>query len=122
MFVKEIKCEVKEENREAFHTAQLVWGKLSSAEGFVKQFGGWSGHDAFIVGVWEDKASYDQFMQIIHDEIFEANEQAQTFERISVNLSETEILPYEIINDTFVVVEEGEERQVLLVPEWTVQN
>ena len=42
-----------------------------------------------MLGLWQDKSSYDHFMETIHDEIFEGSNQQESYKSISVDLFES---------------------------------
>lgn len=81
MYVKWIVCEVDDADREAFKVAQMRWGRICEAAGFVAQVGGWAPDrpEACILGFWEDKASCDRFMATLHDTIVEETRQDLTY-------------------------------------------
>ncbi|USN48514.1 MAG: YdbC family protein [Pseudobdellovibrionaceae bacterium] len=92
MLIKWIVCKVIPEHRTSFSKAQEAWQELSDVDGFIAQFGGWdlkNSGDACILGLWKDKESYDQFMNHVHDNVFETNSQENTYESISVGLFDT---------------------------------
>lgn len=92
MLVKYIRCQVEEEQKSAFSKAQEQWGRLSEVDGFLGQYGGWSGSgDAVILGFWESRHAYQNFMEHIHDIIFLENKQGATYRSISVRLYEGEV-------------------------------
>ncbi|MCY7782233.1 YdbC family protein [Bacillus sp. FSL H8-0515] len=93
MLIKKIVCEVDDANAEAFSKAQSQWGALSYISGFIKQAGGWRKTangplTAEIIGVWENRAAYDHFMENEHDSIYEENEQKAVILSIEVALYE----------------------------------
>lgn len=92
MLLKWIRCHA--DDASAFSREQLRWGKLTSAPGFAGQFGGWDRSDATlacVLGCWEDAASYASFMNDLHDEIFDAGQQAATYSSIDVILATVEL-------------------------------
>lgn len=94
MLFKWIVCKVQPDNRKQFSVSQEAWSSLASVNGFIAQFGGWdlkNDGDACILGIWQDKASYDYFMTEVHDEIFEANSQKSTYEEIATELFNVEM-------------------------------
>ncbi|WP_052035791.1 YdbC family protein [Tumebacillus flagellatus] len=75
----------------AFSKAQTGWSPLRGVDGFCGQWGGWNecnSEEACILALWRDRAAYRFFMEHIHDTIFEKNDQARTYEGISVTLHE----------------------------------
>lgn len=92
LLVKYIKCEVEEEKKSAFSKAQEEWDRLAEVEGFLGQFGGWSGSgEAVILGSWESREAYQYFMEHVHDTIFLENNQGKTYWSITVTLYEGEV-------------------------------
>lgn len=91
MLIKWIVCQVPEEKRADFSRAQESWKDLAGADGFYWQRGGWNRHrpsEACILSCWRDQHAYDQFMASLHDTIFQANHQQQTYESIAVTLAD----------------------------------
>ncbi|MGG4266253.1 YdbC family protein [Peribacillus simplex] len=91
MLMKWIKCQVNEENKRAFSSAQEGWGELLHSAGFMGQIGGWNKNEpleAGILSVWKDHHSYQRFMQYQHDEIFVKSDQSSTYTNISVDIFE----------------------------------
>jgi len=89
MLMKWIVCHVPETQKGAFSRAQRAWSALRNADGFYGQWGGWNYHrptEAGILSLWRDQPSYDAFMSRVHDSIFLANKQEQTYQSISVTL------------------------------------
>lgn len=90
MFIKWIVCQVSDQQQTSFTQAQTMWRVLEDVDGFYGQWGGWNIHqptEACIINFWRDQSSYDSFMSNIHDSIFHTNNQAQTYQGISVSLS-----------------------------------
>jgi hypothetical protein len=91
LLFKYIRCQVEEEKRTAFSKAQEEWDRLSEVDGFLGQFGGWSGSgEAIILAFWESSKAYQHFMEHIHDTIFLENNQWKTYRSITVTLYEGE--------------------------------
>lgn len=90
MLVKYIRCGVDPDFREKFSLAQMGWEPLKHVPGFIRQFGGWTrpegDADAVIFGLWESRASYDYFMDHLHDRLIEGSSQERYFQSISVVL------------------------------------
>jgi quinol monooxygenase YgiN len=87
MLLKRIACAVPAQTRERFAEAQTAWSALKGTAGFVAQIGGWradDGHEAVMLGFWCDGASYDSFMQNVHDDIFNRSRQADTYTHMIV--------------------------------------
>ncbi|MBD1373057.1 YdbC family protein [Hazenella sp. IB182357] len=87
MFTKWIKCSVSENNRSSFTKAQAQWFALRGIHGFVGQVGGWERRhptEAIILSFWKDAMHYQQFMDLIHDEIVLTNQQVGTYDHIVV--------------------------------------
>ncbi|MBT2573171.1 DUF4937 domain-containing protein [Bacillus sp. ISL-51] len=101
---------------EEFSKAQSKWSELSKVKGFMRQAGGWrtdeDGHlIAVIVGVWENRRSYEEFMAHSHDQIFANSKQNDTFQSINVQLYETDD-----VRDFF------RQLDLRFEPEWMVLN
>ncbi|MBA2872925.1 hypothetical protein HNQ85_003240 [Anoxybacillus calidus] len=91
MLLKWIRCEVDEEKKAAFSTAQEKWRDLKGYPGFLGQIGGWNVaklQEACILAFWENHDSYRSFMSDKHDEIFERSRQKGTYYKISVDIVE----------------------------------
>jgi hypothetical protein len=89
MLIKWIICQVPENRREAFSRAQCAWKAIRDVDGLYGQWGGWNVHrpaEAGILALWRDRSSHDAFMSQVHDSIFHATKQEQTYERLSVTL------------------------------------
>ncbi len=70
MLLKWIVCRVPDHLKGEFSIAQAAWRQLASIPGFIAQVGGWnlkSSNEACIASVWQDRSSYEQFMQESHD-------------------------------------------------------
>jgi len=83
MIVKLIQCAVLDGKVSQFSEGQKAWEILRSAPGFITQIGGWGSQKdnrAIILGFWESYTAYQNFMADIHDEIFESNNQAGTYD------------------------------------------
>jgi len=89
VFLKWIVCEVDEQQRDAFHEAQMAWNQMRAAVGLIAQIGGWSttGHEACILALWEDQPSYERFFQFIHDAVTHKNLQGRTYRRADIALA-----------------------------------
>lgn len=116
MLMKKVICHVAESQAEEFSKAQSKWRELSQVKGFIKQSGGWhtdeDGHlTAVIVGVWENRQCYDEFMANCHDQIFANTKQNDTFQSINVQLYEADD-----VHDIF------HQPDLRFEPEWTVLN
>ncbi len=100
MIVKLIRCQVAEQAKVKFSHAQGVWSALTGVEGFMAQTGGWDAKEdslAIIVAWWRDQQSYDQFMRVNHDPIFENSEQAKTYQSCEVDRWEAQFnIPGEV--------------------------
>ncbi|KXZ22937.1 YdbC family protein [Bacillus nakamurai] len=116
MLIKKVICHVAAFQAEEFSKAQSKWRELSKVKGFIKQAGGWrtdeDGHlTAVIVGVWENRQYYEEFMAHSHDQIFANTKQNDTFQSINVELCEADDV-HEIFRQLDLRFE----------PEWTVLN
>ncbi|MEI5906636.1 YdbC family protein [Bacillus spongiae] len=123
MLIKWIKCTVLEKNKTAFAKAQEGWENVKYAEGFLGQFGGWDRKnplEAGILAFWRDSASYQYFMDHLHDELFAGSNQEVTYSTISVstfeklsNLTSTDLTKLfhtgEVIRVADCLVESGEQ-------------
>lgn len=88
MIIKWIVCEVSPNHKEAFSKAQMQWKDLSKVDGFIAQLGGWNidkPNQACILALWQDKESLEKFMEQLHDDIVEQNQQSNTYESIDVH-------------------------------------
>lgn len=88
MYIKWIICRVKENERQKFSEAQEKWERISNADGFIAQTGGWdfqNKNDACIISFWKNKKFLDAFMTNIHNEIIKDNKQINTYDKISVD-------------------------------------
>ncbi|MFJ8260625.1 YdbC family protein [Rummeliibacillus sp. NPDC094406] len=93
MIIKSIFCKVNEGMKLEFSQHQLEWQTIHKADGFLGQIGGWSLKDplkACIFSFWQDLESYQNFMEEIHDRIFIASGQKETYHSISVDLFQVE--------------------------------
>lgn len=91
MLIKWIKCQVNEFDKTLFSNAQCSWSKVKNVDGFLGQIGGWDKHNQCVAGIisfWKDNHSYKNFMENIHDEIFENSNQRNTYSKISTNIYE----------------------------------
>lgn len=94
MLVKWIVCDVKNEMRGLFSTAQEKWGAISKCPGFLGQLGGWdekNKQEACILSLWKDKYSVDLFSDEVHDSITETNAQSRTYDSIYVEYFESQL-------------------------------
>jgi heme-degrading monooxygenase HmoA len=88
MYIKWIVCKINKDNKEAFSNAQKQWLKSSDAEGFIAQAGGWDLNNdgtACIIAFWQSKEHLDNFMIELHDEIYDASRQAETYEPLEIS-------------------------------------
>ena len=88
MYLKWIVCGVKKDKIQEFSVAQQKWDHIAKAEGFIAQFGGWNINnqsEACILSVWEHKVDLENFMEDLHDQIFENNNQLETYNSICVD-------------------------------------
>ncbi|TCS96423.1 DUF4937 domain-containing protein [Hazenella coriacea] len=91
MLIKWIVSTVSTQQKDTFHQCQRGWQEMNKAPGFIIQFGGWNlknPEEACIVSMWENQDKYDQFMNIMHDQIYEKSGQSGTFEHLEVHLFE----------------------------------
>ncbi len=129
MLVKFIRCGVDPDSREKFSLAQMGWDPLKQVPGFIRQFGGWTRPegDAVIFGLWESRASYDYFMDHLHDRLIEGSSQERYFQSISVVLYEVDegmVHGAAASNGLLDIIGEKlgiETREVELAGEWEVQ-
>lgn len=94
MIFKWIHCKVHENRKEAFSTAQEQWKDTSTAPGFIGQFGGWdlnNKESACIVSLWKDDKSFKNFMDNIHDNITDANNQLETYYEIDIKFMDPQL-------------------------------
>ena len=88
MYLKWIVCDVQKDQIHEFSVAQKKWKKIAIADGFIAQLGGWNVNnqsEACILSVWEHKVDLDIFMEDLHDQIFENNNQLETYNSICVD-------------------------------------
>lgn len=88
MHIKLITCGVNTNKIQAFSKAQEKWKHTAKSDGFIVQFGGWNENnknEAIIVAIWENKTYLDYFMEKVHDTIVNSNNQADTYNSISIN-------------------------------------
>ena len=81
-------CKVKLNRQPEFGAAQERWQKISNAEGFIAQTGGWNLNDnleACIISFWQSQSHLTNFMHRLHDEIFENNQQLETYNSLTVS-------------------------------------
>ncbi|MFS0788269.1 YdbC family protein [Shouchella sp. 1P09AA] len=89
MFIKQILCQVKHNQKELFSNGQTKWNALKDVEGFIGQFGGWCDTEkdvAYIFSLWDNKNSYHRFMESEHDSIASNANQAGTVTSIKVKV------------------------------------
>jgi hypothetical protein len=89
MLIKWIHCITQDPI--SFAKAQAKWKSLQGCNGFLGQFGGFSvenQEDAYIIGIWKDSSSYERFMNVEHDRIFEGSKQAHTYSHLKTLLFE----------------------------------
>ena len=82
MLLKWIICEVPQDKQDAFSKAQQHWRALERVAGFRGQVGGWDSMEpnrACILGLWANAEAYVQFMEHVHDPIFEQSHQKETY-------------------------------------------
>ncbi len=94
MLIKRISCKVKEGHQDLFYDCQKQWGTLSQVKGFIGQLGGWSDHKqstACIYAFWESQQDYQYFMDEIHDQIFAASGQGNTYTSIEIDFFQEEL-------------------------------
>ena len=87
MFVKHIICSVIAKNKGAFSAAQEKWYQTKEAPGFLGQLGGWELTDntsAHILSFWISERYLKNFMDQLHDTIFENNKQESTYNSIRI--------------------------------------
>ena len=88
MYIKWIVCDVKEGKKQEFTLAQDKWIKTADAEGFIAQVGGWdlkNNSEACIISFWDNKDFLENFMNDLHDTIFDKNKQADTYNSIDIS-------------------------------------
>ncbi|MFD1019449.1 YdbC family protein [Thalassobacillus hwangdonensis] len=110
MIIKRIICNVRPEQRQDFSEAQQKWEKLRDVDGFIGQIGGWCKEDescAYIVALWNSREEYDAFMENEHDAIYEAGQQADTFEEITIDLFDAVVEPLRDIEAEAISIHEG---------------
>ncbi|MBP3038613.1 YdbC family protein [Bacillaceae bacterium Marseille-Q3522] len=91
MLLKWIKCKVEDNNKQSFSEAQEKWRELHKINGFLGQIGGWDLRKPFEAGIlafWENRDSYQHFMEHHHDYIFHRSNQRSSYLNINVQLYE----------------------------------
>lgn len=94
MLLKWAVCSVAEEQLSLFSIAQKKWEALKGVQGFLGQIGGWTRDTppyACMLSLWQDEASYWDFMQHQDEIIFPHNKQNELFSSPSTTLC-TEIM------------------------------
>lgn len=94
MLLKFIRCEPKPGMGDDFSKAQESWSPISNCLGFHGQLGGWNNNreNAYILSLWKDEFSLNNFMSTIHDEIFIHNCQEKTYDVCEVDCLNLEML------------------------------
>ena len=88
MLVKHIICTVAPNNRRAFSEAQETWIQIRNTRGFIGQLGGWAltdGTAAHILSFWKNEIDLKNFMDHLHDTIFNNNRQVETYDSITIS-------------------------------------
>ena len=94
MYIKWIVCEVKNNFKKEFSTAQEQWIETQNSVGFIGQVGGFdlkSKNIACIISFWENENSLKLFMKNIHDKIFLKNNQSEYYNSIRVDYFNSEL-------------------------------
>lgn len=89
MLLKTIYCKVEEEKKELFSNAQGKWRDIRHLDGFHGQFGGWYEDEACVFTLWEDRSTYQSFMNGAHDTIYLNSNQEDTFLSCEIELFQT---------------------------------
>ncbi len=83
LLIKLIKCQTLPGKSKDFATAQRAWATLKTAPGFHAQCGGFVPNQtpplAIILAFWDSLPNYYRFMKVSHDQIFNHNKQALTY-------------------------------------------
>ncbi len=88
MYIKWIVCEVKNNLKEEFSSAQEKWIETKNSEGFIGQVGGFDLNnktDACIISFWENDDALNIFMNKFHNKIFFNNNQSDYYNSIKID-------------------------------------
>ena len=80
---------MEEEKKELFSNAQGKWRDIRHLDGFHGQFGGWYEDEACVFTLWEDRSTYQSFMNGAHDTIYLNSNQEDTFLSCEIELFQT---------------------------------
>jgi len=91
MWFKWIVCNVEEQQREAFSSAQEQWSTMAGQPGQLGQFGGWDVAQrdcGGILSLWENQKTLEEFMAPggLHDQIYANNQQSELMSGCKVSL------------------------------------
>ena len=80
---------MEEEKKKLFSNAQEKWSDIRHLDGFHGQFGGWYEDEACVFTLWEDRSTYQSFMNGAHDTIYLNSNQEDTFLSCEIELFQT---------------------------------
>jgi Domain of unknown function (DUF4937 len=86
MLLKRIVCDVPEDLRAGFSTAQEVWQTTAGAAGFQGQIGGFVDGTAQILALWSSRKQYQRFMSDTHDAVASSARQRDWYTSIAIDL------------------------------------
>ena len=75
--------------KKLFSNAQEKWSDIRHLDGFHGQFGGWYEDEACVFTLWEDRSTYQSFMNGAHDTIYVNSNQEDTFLSCEIELFQT---------------------------------
>jgi hypothetical protein len=90
MLAKMMTCHVHDNQKDMFSYKQQHWASLAHVDGFIGQLGGWNidqPTEAFVLGLWDNEETYQDFMKHTHDSIFYKSSQEDTYHHLDVEIS-----------------------------------
>ncbi|WP_347551949.1 DUF4937 domain-containing protein [Pseudalkalibacillus hwajinpoensis] len=111
---------MNEHVKDAFSIGQERWIVIKNSPGFVAQYCGWStgnGCIAHIIGFWNDRKAYNQFMHANHDAIYEKTGQSGTIESIHVEVVEVEVVHSEEFAKAWLL-----SKHSVFLEKWTIKT
>ncbi|WP_270180693.1 DUF4937 domain-containing protein [Alkalihalobacillus sp. CinArs1] len=90
MILKKIVCTVKSGKEVVFSKGQEKWSAIAECSGFIAQHGGWvkeRENVAVIGALWRNHKAYDDFMENVHDSIYEQGQEG-SIDEIEVRIEE----------------------------------
>jgi heme-degrading monooxygenase HmoA len=89
MLAKMMTCHVHDNQKDVFSYKQQHWSALAHVDGFIGQLGGWNidqPTEAFVLGLWDNEETYQDFMKNTHDSIFYKSGQETTYHHLDVDI------------------------------------